>query len=356
VKDTEPKETTLYYFHWDQTYEDLKSGTTSEQSEIEEREFPSCGKNYPMYPCLTSMIERGIKWYHSAVLGEGMCSYAISELQERILLQMATMLADSAGMEPSNVMKTLRNEGSMHFSIEETHEACHHQLHVASSSCFEEAKATRARKPRRPHLFLNYTLYIPLSQEGMVLRVGVLDDRSGMYQNVVPVYVPFGCAILLRADVIRAGSYGSKGNMRFIAHINPNNEESCGDQKWWPEFQDMVNDGNVQGFIAARDIFTVAYSPSDLNDSIPGLGSLGIGKKKLVDCAVSGHMRTLMRQHEGNAGLKPCNSKYAQKAAEYKEFYEHNKEWTAVNAKSNYILKGHKIGREVTRLCGRWET
>ena len=67
-----------------------------------------------------------------------------------------------------------------------------------------------------------YILHLPLCKEGLALQIwkcweGQVEDK------ISPkfLFVPFGSALLLGADIYHAGCYGSKGNFRLHSMILP---------------------------------------------------------------------------------------------------------------------------------------
>ena len=72
------------------------------------------------------------------------------------------------------------------------------------------------------HARVPYILHLPLCEEGLSLQVWKCWDGA-QNDNVCPklILVPFGTALLLRADLYHAGCYGSKGNMRLHGMILP---------------------------------------------------------------------------------------------------------------------------------------
>jgi hypothetical protein len=78
-------------------------------------------------------------------------------------------------------------------------------------------KAEFMRKGRVP-----FILHLPLCKEGLALQIWSTWEADGT-SHVRPklIFVPFGCALLLRADIYHAGCYGIKGNLRLHGMILP---------------------------------------------------------------------------------------------------------------------------------------
>ena len=106
-----------------------------------------------------------------------------------------------------------------------TRKAAHQELHVDSPVAFQVKKGNGS-----------YILHMPLSVEGLTLRIGNLDDqvasqlekplagyqRSGTTPSSIHVHdffyhVPFGQALLLPEAQWHAGHYGKEDNLRFHA-------------------------------------------------------------------------------------------------------------------------------------------
>jgi hypothetical protein len=78
-------------------------------------------------------------------------------------------------------------------------------------------KAEFMRKGRVP-----FILHLPLCKEGLVLQIWSTWEGDGT-SHVRPklIFVPFGCALLLRADIYHAGCYRTKDNLRLHGMILP---------------------------------------------------------------------------------------------------------------------------------------
>ena len=93
-------------------------------------------------------------------------------------------------------------------SVIETGIAGHQAPHVDDKGCLEKEEQFRP-----------FILHHPLCEEGSSLQIWLPNDKGSHSPTLV--HVPFGTALLLRGDVYHAGSYGTKGNIRFHAHLTP---------------------------------------------------------------------------------------------------------------------------------------
>jgi hypothetical protein len=93
-------------------------------------------------------------------------------------------------------------------SILETEKAGHQAPHIDDKGCFNKEERYRP-----------FILHHPLCEEGSSIQIW-LPNSTGTRSPTI-LHVPFGTALLLRGDVYHAGSYGSKGNLRFHAHLTP---------------------------------------------------------------------------------------------------------------------------------------
>ena len=78
-------------------------------------------------------------------------------------------------------------------------------------------RADCMRKGRVP-----FVLHLPLCEEGLALQIWSTWGGNGT-KHMLPklIFVPFGCALLLRADIYHAGCYGTRGNLRLHGMILP---------------------------------------------------------------------------------------------------------------------------------------
>jgi hypothetical protein len=67
-----------------------------------------------------------------------------------------------------------------------------------------------------------FILHLPLCKDGLALQIWSTweGDRTSHVRPKL-IFVPFGCALLLRADTYHAGCYGTKGNLRLHGIILP---------------------------------------------------------------------------------------------------------------------------------------
>jgi hypothetical protein len=68
-----------------------------------------------------------------------------------------------------------------------------------------------------------WILHMPTSLEGMALRVAVYTDITQKEVEIKTIFIPFGCCLLLRADVFHSGHYGSSHNIRLHGIFPANN-------------------------------------------------------------------------------------------------------------------------------------
>lgn len=72
---------------------------------------------------------------------------------------------------------------------------------------------------------LSWIIHVPLQQSGSMIGVWSEDKQNHDYQ-----YIPFGCFLAIRSDVIHSGVYGFPGNVRFhmvikLKHLKPGPEK-----------------------------------------------------------------------------------------------------------------------------------
>jgi hypothetical protein len=85
----------------------------------------------------------------------------------------------------------------------------------------EEAKEIQ----KRLNCKIGWVMHMPVTLEGLALRVAVYTDLTMKMVEVREIFVPFGCCLLLRADVFHSGHYGSPHNIRLHGVLPANNLE-----------------------------------------------------------------------------------------------------------------------------------
>jgi hypothetical protein len=85
----------------------------------------------------------------------------------------------------------------------------------------EEAKEIQ----KRLNCEIGWVMHMPVTLEGMALRVAVYTDLTMKTVEVREIFVPFGSCLLLRADVFHSGHYGSPHNIRLHGVLPANNLE-----------------------------------------------------------------------------------------------------------------------------------
>jgi hypothetical protein len=94
----------------------------------------------------------------------------------------------------------------------------HQELHVDNPAVLENKTVHKIWKGESlsadDYLKLGYVVDLPLSQEGLWLRVAVPDPKKMVFV-LHWVYVPFGCMLIRHISVWHSGHYGSPGNSRL---------------------------------------------------------------------------------------------------------------------------------------------
>jgi hypothetical protein len=93
-------------------------------------------------------------------------------------------------------------------SVIETDRAGHQAPHLDDKGCLDKEEKNRP-----------FILHHPLCEEGSTLQIWLPNNKGTNSPSFV--HIPFGTAMVLRGDVLHAGSYGTKGNIRFHAHLAP---------------------------------------------------------------------------------------------------------------------------------------
>jgi hypothetical protein len=122
-----------------------------------------------------------------------------SIMLESYLTLLSNSLASATGW--NNIYQTL-------CSVIETDKAGHQAPHLDDKGCLEKEEKYRP-----------FILHHPLCEEGSTLQIWFPNNKGTNSPSFV--HIPFGTALVLRGDVLHAGSYGKKGNIRFHAHLAP---------------------------------------------------------------------------------------------------------------------------------------
>jgi hypothetical protein len=87
----------------------------------------------------------------------------------------------------------------------------HEGIGITPKTHLDFPKAEFMKKGRVP-----FILHLPLCKEGLALQIWSTweGDRTSHIRPKL-IFVPFGCALLLWADIYHAGCYGTKGNLRL---------------------------------------------------------------------------------------------------------------------------------------------
>jgi hypothetical protein len=91
---------------------------------------------------------------------------------------------------------------------------------------FERGRVQEAKEiQKRLNCEIGWVMHMPVTLEGLALRVAVYTDLTMKTVAVREIFVPFGCCLLLRADVFHSGHYGSPHNIRLHGVLPANNLE-----------------------------------------------------------------------------------------------------------------------------------
>ena len=114
-----------------------------------------------------------------------------------------------------------RDDIDFFFVVIGTRQPAHQQLHSDNiySTKLAAALAKEGTLMERS-LDVGFVLHMPLMKEGMALRLEK-KNSAGVCQEIISIRVPFGSAIVARADLKHSGVHGSPGNKRLHAAIVP---------------------------------------------------------------------------------------------------------------------------------------
>lgn len=132
-------------------------------------------------------------------------------LSNKYLAQGDTIFLHSFGMKlKQSLVDAVNRESSVNLQLKDLY---YHPGIVKTNKPFHQKLHQDSRN------LDSYILHLPLSREGLHLRIGWFDDELKIAkQNFI--FVPFGTAILLKSSVWHAGTYGSRGNIRFHSVIS----------------------------------------------------------------------------------------------------------------------------------------
>jgi hypothetical protein len=208
-----------YYFHHDQSYDKIDK-VSNHQVDPQQQEHILAG--YTERPTIEQARKLGVQWFHTNIVITTYTMPMFSELYSRLCRYISAIIQD--GTKPSN----LEDNANIFFSIStQGSKPCHERIHVFNEGSVHLAAEweKQYRRRRQNETGVQYEIYeadigwefyMPLTTEGMVLRVMQAEG------NILPIYVPFGHALLLRGDCFRGGSYGSEGSKYLRAVIVPN--------------------------------------------------------------------------------------------------------------------------------------
>ncbi|KAL3920883.1 MAG: hypothetical protein SGILL_003037 [Bacillariaceae sp.] len=154
------------------------------------------------------------------------------------------MLQKFAHFVTSLLQKQFPNDSDINmtpfFGLEETGASYHGELHCVSHNASQIANEMwKVGSLARESWKLGYTLFIPLFQEGMALRIlhhtdeneGVCDPTMYTKMFLGSYKVSFGSCLLIRNDVMHSGCYGSVGsilnNTRLFCTLYPRSGLIC---------------------------------------------------------------------------------------------------------------------------------
>jgi hypothetical protein len=166
------------------------------------------GTSYYQFHWMTSKKEfadtKSHNWRDNSLLQDTTC-YSLESMIHQIMDRLAT--------QGDIVLETREECWEFYPSIVFTKGSASHQKPHLD---FPMANLMRAGR-------VPYVLHLPLCKEGLALQIWRCWDETQPLEKISPrfIFVPFGSALLLRADVYHAGCYGSKGNLRLHAMIFP---------------------------------------------------------------------------------------------------------------------------------------
>lgn len=235
-----------YYFHWDLNFQRFHDITWKSPTEPDDNQRLQ-NLELTTTPPIQISRQHGIKWYHSEIVIPYHATY------DFLFHRICDLIAQHLPLEK----RRLEEEFDCFFAVEQQgYEQRHGYLFVNNQESLEKAEQLKAHGKNKDNTLISpidvgFEFIMPLCLEGMTLRVA--KNVNGICENVVPVYIPFGCGLLLRADCYRGGRYGSNYARRLVVTLFTKNLD-------WYESMVFCNDTGIK----AKDrVFTKLANSND---------------------------------------------------------------------------------------------
>lgn len=172
----------------------------------------------------------------------------------------------------------LKTEFDCFFSVQKVLAPFHQKLHVNMVNTNEEQAQEYGKVPdvdpkgnvsdvdpeKMDPKKMSFEFIMPLSTDGMVLWIGRKMITNDEIDEVIPLYIPFSCGVILRGDCYRGGSYGSKDNMFLTLTL-------VGKGIQWEEGLHFCQDQRVRNlderftsYVQPQDVMVLAKRPCHL--------------------------------------------------------------------------------------------
>jgi hypothetical protein len=246
-----------YYFHWDLNFKRFHDITWKSPTEPDDDQRLQKLKLTATPPIQISR-KHGIKWYHSEVVIPYSATYDL------LFHRVCDLIAQHLELQD----RCLEKEFDCFFAIEQQgYEQRHGSLFVNNIESLKKAEKLKAGGKNEDNTLISpidvgFEFIMPLCLEGMTLRIAKY--VNGICEDVVPVYIPFGCGVLLRADCYRGGRYGSNNSRRLVVTLFTKNLD-------WYESMVFCKDEDINAkdevftkLAESKDAMVLALRPMDL--------------------------------------------------------------------------------------------
>ena len=282
-----------YYLHWDLNFERFKEITWTEHDD-------GLGNlKLTATPPIQICRENGIKWFHSETCLVYTADY------DNLFHRLCYFIGQHLGLDD----RSLPEEFDCFFAIEqEGHETRHGDLYVNNPESLQKGKELKSGGTNQDGTSISaidvgFEFIMPLSCEGMTLRVAKVVEDTCL--DVVPVYIPFGCGLLLRADCYRGGRYGTNGVRRLVVTLVTKQLDWYETMVFCKEKDIVDKDRVFTGTARSEHAMLLALRPANLEPNYEqyhtGSQTLDNYRRDLMrSCIVSGEQERIIGNNLGN--------------------------------------------------------